>query len=175
MGYLALGCQVLLGGVFAVSSGSKLHSRAAFADFTAATARLTGAHAARAFRFAVAVVAVEVVVVLALCTPWLARWGFVAAAGLLAVLTAAIVRSLRRGQRATCRCFGVSDAPLGTLHVARNAVLAALCALGVAAGAASTPDPGVACVAVAAALAGVVLVVRLDDVAGLFRATAVKP
>ncbi|MBB4905957.1 MauE/DoxX family redox-associated membrane protein [Actinophytocola algeriensis] len=174
MEYLEFGCRVLLGGVFAVSAGSKLYSRTAFADFTAATARLTGARAARARQLAVAAVAAELAIVLALAVPALVLWGFAASVGLLAVLTAAVVRSLRRGQRSPCRCFGASNTPLGTQHVARNGVLAAFGGLGIAAGTfgeASSLDLGLACVVAFAALIGVALTARLDDLISLFRAT----
>ncbi|MFC4857223.1 MauE/DoxX family redox-associated membrane protein [Actinophytocola glycyrrhizae] len=174
MEYLEFGCQVLLGGVFALSAMSKLYSRTAFADFTAATARLTGARAARARLLAVAAVVAEVAIVFALIVPALAGWGFAAGVGLLVVLTAAIVRSLRSGQGAPCRCFGASSSPLGTQHVARNAVLAAFGVLGIAAGmgeGTSSLDVGLACVVAFAALVGVALTARLDDLIGLFRST----
>lgn len=174
MEYLQFGCQVLLGGVFAMSAGSKLYSRTAFAEFTAATARLTGAGAGRARQFAVAAVAAEITIVLALIVPALVLWGFAVGIGLLAVFSAAIVRSLRRGQRAPCRCFGASNSPLGTQHVVRNAALAAFGALGIAAGLSggtSSLDFGLACVVAFAALIGVALTARLDDLIGLFRAT----
>ncbi len=174
MEYLQFGCQVLLSGVFAVSAGSKLYSRAAFVDFTAATARLTGASEGRARQFAVSVVAAEIAIVLALIVPALVLWGFAAAIGLLAVFSVAIVRSLRHGQRAPCRCFGASNSPLGRQHVARNAVLAAFGVLGFAAalsGGASSLDFGLACVVAFAALIGVALTARLDDLIGLFRTT----
>ncbi|WP_432948294.1 MauE/DoxX family redox-associated membrane protein [Kribbella sp. CA-253562] len=172
--YLQFGCQVLLGGVFAVSAGSKLYSRTAFADFTGATARLTGAGAGRARQLAVVVVAAEVAVVLALILPALVLWGFALGIGLLAVFSAAIVRSLRKGQRASCRCFGASDSPLGKHHVVRNAALAAFGALGIAAGLSggtSSLDFGPAGVVAFAALIGVALIARLDDLIGLFRTT----
>lgn len=171
MGYLEFGCRVLLGGVFAVSVGTKLFSRAGFADFTAATGRLTGARAARARQLAVAVVVGEVAVVLGVVVPALVTWGFAVAVGLLTVFTVAIVRSLRRGQRAPCRCFGASNSPLGTHHVVRNAVLAAFGVLGIAARGTPSPDVGLACVAAVAALVGVVVTARLDDLIGLFRTT----
>jgi len=176
--YLEFGCQVLLGGVFAVSAGSKLYSRTAFVDFTAATARLTGARAARARQLAVATVAAELAIVLGLIVPALVPWGFAAGIGLLAVLTAAIVGSLRRGQRAPCRCFGASNSPLGARHVARNAALAAFGVLGIAAGmigGTSSLAWGLACVVAFAALIGVALTARLDDLIGLFRATTATP
>jgi hypothetical protein len=159
--------------VFAVSACSKLYSRTAFVEFTAATARLTGARAAQAL--AVAAVAAEAAIVLALIVPVLVPWGFAAGIGLLAVFTAAIVRSLRRGQRAPCRCFGASNTPLGTQHVARNAVLAAFGVLGIVAGGdASSLDLGLGCVVAFAALIGVALTARLDDLIGLFRTTTAK-
>jgi hypothetical protein len=175
--YLEFGCRVLLGGVFAVSACSKLYSRAAFADFTAATARLTGARAARARQLAVATAAAEIAVVLALIVPALALWGFAAGTGLLAVLTVAIVRSLRRGHRVPCRCFGASNSPLGTQHVVRNTALAAFGVLGIAAGISGEAAPldlGLACVVAFAALVGVALTARLDDLIGLFRNTTAK-
>ena len=174
MEYLEFGCQVLLGGVFFVSAGSKLYSRTAFADFRAATAGLTGARAARVRQLAVATVAAEIAIVLALIVPALVRWGFVVGIGLLAVFSAAIVRSLRRGHRAPCRCFGASNSPLGAQHVARNAALAAFGVLGIAAGLSggtSSLDFGPACVVAFAALIGVALTARLDDLIGLFRTT----
>ncbi|TWD82829.1 methylamine utilization protein MauE [Kribbella amoyensis] len=174
MEYLQFGCQVLVGGVFAVSAGSKVYSRAAFADFAAATTRLTGAGTGRARQLAAGTVAAEIAVVVALIVPVLVPWGFAGGIGLLAVFSAAIVRSLRRGQRAPCRCFGASSSPLGTQHVARNAVLAAIGALGIAASLSevtSSLDIGLACVVAFAALLGVVLTARLDDLIGLFRAT----
>lgn len=172
MEYLQFGCQVLLGGVFAVSAGSKLYSRAAFADFSTATARLTGA--ARPKGLAVATVATEIAVVVALSVPALLLWGFAASIGLLAVLTAAIVRSLRRGQKAPCRCFGASSTPLGPQHVVRNAALAGIGLLGALSGGDEAPlERGPACVVALAALIGVALIARLDDLIGLFRTTTV--
>ncbi|ONI76827.1 hypothetical protein BWI15_04625 [Kribbella sp. ALI-6-A] len=173
MEYLQFGCQVLLGGVFAVSAGSKLYSRTAFAEFAAATARLSGAGAGRARQLAVAVVAAEIAIVLALIVH--ALWGFALGIGLLAVFSAAIVRSLRKGQRASCRCFGASNSPLGPQHVVRNIVLAAFGVLGIAANLSeptSSTDIGLACVVAFAALIGVGLTARLDDLMGLFRVAA---
>lgn len=177
--YLEFGCQVLLGGVFAVSACAKLSSRTAFADFTAATARLTGARPPRTRQLAVATVTAEIAIVVAmvaaLVVPALAPWGFAASVGLLAVFTAAIIRAMRRGQRAPCRCFGASNSPLGTQHVVRNAVLAAFGVLGAAAGMREGPsslEVGLACVVAFAALVGVALTARLDDLIGLFRTTS---
>lgn len=176
MEYLEFGCRVLLGGVFAVSIGSKLLPRAAFADFVAATARLTGAGVRRAKPLAVASVAAEVAVVIALVVPALVPWGFAVGIGLLGVFSAAIAGSLRRGQRASCRCFGASSSPLGAQHVVRNVVLVAFGALGIIAslrGETSPLELGPACVVAFAALIGVALTARLDDLIGLFRATTV--
>ncbi len=175
--YLELGCRVLVGGVFAVSAGSKLSSRTAVADFAAATARLTGARAGRARQLAAAVVAAEIAVVLALIVPSLVRWGFAVGIGLLAVFSVAIVGALRRRQTTPCRCFGASTSPLGAQHVARNAALTAVGVLGIAAdlsGGASSLDFGLACVVALAALIGVALAARLDDLIGLFRTTTAR-
>jgi uncharacterized membrane protein YphA (DoxX/SURF4 family) len=74
---------------------------------------------------AVQVPAVELATaVLLLVTP---VGGAIVALGLLSVFTVLILRLLRAGVTAPCRCFGgVRERPLGWIAVARNAALAAL-------------------------------------------------
>jgi len=72
-------------------------------------------------------VAAECSVTVALLSPWVRPWGFVAAALLLALYTAAVAVNLLRGRRAIdCGCFGPAlRLELGPGLVARNALLIA--------------------------------------------------
>jgi hypothetical protein len=64
--------------------------------------------------------------------------GALAALALLLIFSAVLVRALRRGGEVRCACFGqVGGPPLSWVELVRNALLAALAALAVAAG----PDP----------------------------------
>lgn len=119
---------------------------------------------------AVASVAAEAAAVVLLATP--ARWsgaaGFVLAAGLLAVFGWAVVRSVRAGNTAPCRCFGASSTPLGMRHVVRNGVLVLVALVGLAGAlAAGRVDLGAAFVAAGAGLVAGVLVAAYDDIAEL--------
>jgi uncharacterized membrane protein YphA (DoxX/SURF4 family) len=63
------------------------------------------------------------------------RAGGLAALALLAAFTAVLVRALRVGIRAPCRCFGgVREVPLSGADVLRNAMLAVLAVAALGAG-----------------------------------------
>lgn len=55
---------------------------------------------------AIAIPSAELVVAAALVVRISARWGGLGALGLLLLFTAVIARSLLRGERPDCRCFG---------------------------------------------------------------------
>jgi hypothetical protein len=112
-----------------------------------------------------ATVASEATVVVLLVVPATAVAGFLSATGILAVFTAAILSAVRRGQRAPCRCFGASDTALGLPHVLRNALLLAVCALGLTGAAADTPaaHPGAVALALTFSAVALLLVLRFDD------------
>ena len=78
--------------------------------------------------------AAELAVAIALLPATSARYGALAAAGLLAAFTGAIAYQLARGRQPDCNCFGrLQSAPIGTGTLVRNAVLlagAALAAVG---------------------------------------------
>jgi hypothetical protein len=120
---------------------------------------------------AVLVVAGEVAVagLLALSHP--AVVGFVLAATLLVVFTAAIVAVLRRGTIASCPCFGASAAPFGRRHLVRNGALLAVAGAGTVT-TAITPSAGLAVAGVVIAIGigalTAAVVVLLDDVVYLF-------
>jgi uncharacterized membrane protein YphA (DoxX/SURF4 family) len=69
----------------------------------------------------------EMVVGASLVVGLLAPWAAIAALVTLLAFTAAIVAQLRRGRHPQCACFGAwSTAPLGVVHVLRNAGFATL-------------------------------------------------
>jgi methylamine utilization protein MauE len=86
--------------------------------------------------------------------------GFGVAVVLMAGFTFAIVRAVRRGVQAPCRCFGASATPVGTRQVVRNGVVLATAAADLA---------GAAVALVAGVVAGA-LVVTFDELVDLFAA-----
>ena len=77
----------------------------------------------------------ELAAAIALLIPATVWVGAVAAGGLLAAFTGAIVLNLLRGRRPDCRCFGqIASGPIGPATLARNGALLALAALIVAQG-----------------------------------------
>ncbi|MFJ8078415.1 MauE/DoxX family redox-associated membrane protein [Streptomyces sp. NPDC096176] len=171
MSYVAIGIRCLIGVVFLVSSLSKVSRRGAFASFTASVSEMRLLPPALAGTVASAVVSAECAVCVLLVIPAAPAMtlGFLAAAGMLTTFAAAITLSLRRGGRVACRCFGASTTPLGLLHVVRNGVLASLAILAAVVDAPRGPVQGAG--ALAAVCAGVMaagVVVKLDDLVGLF-------
>jgi hypothetical protein len=170
MTYLAIGCRVLIGVVFAVALAGKLRGAIAFADFVGSVRRMGVLPPVLARPAAVAVVTAELAIVLALAVPVRepGLLGFGLATSLLAVLIAGIAISLRGGNREPCRCFGRSEAPLGARHISRNVLLVAVALLGLLASLSGMPtDAGAAAVvAVGGAVLGG-LVVMFDDLVAL--------
>jgi hypothetical protein len=169
LAYAGMAGRVLLGGVFLASAGGKLRGRAAFTAYLDSVAALRLVPPALARAAGVTVLAAEgAVVVLLAVGPWV-RAGLWLALGLLAVLTFAVARTLRRGISAPCLCFGGTPVPFRRRHVVRNALL-----LAVAAAALPQPDAlpagAAALVAAAAGIAGAAVVVTLDDLVALFAA-----
>lgn len=117
--------------------------------------------------------AAEAAVVVLLAVPATRTAGFVAAAALLAVLTAGIAVVLARGTTAPCRCFGASATPLSARHLVRNGVLVVVAVLGLAAPA-GPPGIGPALVATLAGAVAGLLVTVADDVVELFAPTSLS-
>ncbi|MGJ6968410.1 MauE/DoxX family redox-associated membrane protein [Streptosporangium sp. G11] len=175
MSYVILGCRLVLLGMFLVSLAGKVRSRRAFREFVAATATLLAVAPGPARRLAMLAVAAEAAIVVLIGVPATVPVGFALSAVTLGGFGYALVRALKQERAAPCRCFGPSATPVGRHHVIRNLVLiaAAVTALGATLGGApqAVEIPGVAITALAA-LVCVVLIVRLDDIAELFRPTA---
>jgi hypothetical protein len=169
---------------YGVSAASKLRSGQAYRAFRAGLAatalishRLTGP--------AAAVLVTAEAVVTGLCAaallmtflsgapaPVLTGVALAGAAALMAVLTAGVAVAVRRGVTAPCACFGSGGrAPLGVVHLARNAFLLVVLVAGVAGAGLQRWQPGLAAAVLAASAGGVsaLLLTRLDDVAALFR------
>ncbi|MEV4415378.1 MauE/DoxX family redox-associated membrane protein [Catellatospora sp. NPDC049609] len=168
MVYVLLACRCALGLVFAVSAGSKLSSRAAFAEFSAML-KASGLVPARWRKaVAVAVIALEIAVVVQLAGVQVPA-GLALAVLLLAVFTAGIGLAVRRGTAVACRCFGGSGTTLGYPHLVRNLLLLTLAAVGLAAASGTgAPHPGGVAVAVVAGAAAAAVLVRFDELTGLF-------
>jgi peroxiredoxin len=82
----------------------------------------------------------ELLVAVALVPRFSAWWGGLAAFALLLLFSAVVARSLARGERPDCRCFGqLRAAPVGWPTLARNGALALVAAFVVGAGG---RDPG---------------------------------
>lgn len=162
MEYLRAACAALIAVVFAASSVSKVRD---FRGFARSVPVLAPIPAKWVTPVSMAVVVAEAAAaVLALVT---AKAGFVLAGGLLLAFAAAIAASLRRGQPASCRCFGPADTPLGPRHLVRNAVLVCFAVLGALAPE-HPPSVAGAAVAVTAGVVVAVLVIAMDDIAVVF-------
>jgi peroxiredoxin len=126
-----LGVRIVLAAVFAVAGVAKLldaaGSRAALEGFGVPR---------RAARAAGTVLPVaELAIAAGLLVPASAWWSALAAAGLLAVFTAAIGVSMARGAAPGCHCFGrLHSAPVSWRTQLRNGVLAAAGGVAVLAG-----------------------------------------
>ncbi|MGW6393549.1 MauE/DoxX family redox-associated membrane protein [Streptomyces sp. NPDC055103] len=165
--YVVMACRVLLALVFLVSAAGKLRGRRAFGGFVAETRawRLLPSGAVTAVAAGVAVAEAAVPVLLAV--PATARAGASAAGLLVAVFTAGVVVTRRRGTAARCACFGRASAPLGRRHVVRNVLLLGAAAVALV----PVREPVAAApllVAVGAGALGALLVTTLDEIAGLF-------
>ncbi len=167
MEYLSLAGRVLLGVTFAVAAAGKVLG---FRAFAADLARMRVLPRRWVTIAAVLTVTAEAAVAPLLLAGRLVPVGAALAALLLTTFGAVIVVLLRRGQAASCPCFGRAATPLGARHLARNGLLLLAAALAVTGPAAPATAPGLAGV-VAAVAAGVFLaslVIRLDDLTALF-------
>jgi hypothetical protein len=169
--YVEIAARLLIGVVFVIALAGKVSGGAAYRDFVLSLRRMDVLSAALVSAAARGSLVAEVAIVVLLAVPLRAAGvaGFALAAVMLTVFAGAIAVSLRRGNRAPCRCFGVSSTPLGPGHIARNAVLVAVALAGVLA--AARPGQASATGGVVAAFAGLVgglVVTMYDDIAALW-------
>src|SRR6266545_2559131 len=153
MGYLVVGCRVLVGTVFAIAVVGKIRGTVPLRAFVRSLGDL--ASVPRRLR------------------------PVVAAAVLLCEAAVPVLLALP-GVGEPCRCFGAGAAPLSRAQVVRNGLLTTIAAAGLAAAlrwpAPSAPGAGAAAAGIAlAALAGVIaatVLIRLDDIVALFAPSA---
>lgn len=130
-----LGARLVLAVVFAVAGTAKLFDRAGRESLTS-----FGLPQQLAAPLGWALPVAELFVAVALVPRATAWWGGLGALGFLLVFTAVIARSLVRGERPDCRCFGqLHAAPVGWSTLLRNGVLGLLAAFVLGAG---WSDPG---------------------------------
>jgi len=123
---LALTARLLLAAVLALAGAAKLGDR----DGMRETLGAFGLSPRGALLGAVALPPAEVAVAVLLVPASTARWGATGALLLLAAFCAAIARSLARGERPDCGCFGRMRAtPIGPATLIRNGSLAAAAVL----------------------------------------------
>lgn len=164
MEYVRIACACLVGVVFAITAVSKLRD---FDGFRRSLPQLVPVRRPLLRPLAVVVVVLEALVPVLVAVPALTLYGLALACALLVTFTVAIALALNRGQRAPCRCFGTSAAPLGARHLVRNSLLIIATALGGLLPAGSPALAGVA-VAAAAGLVCAILIASFDDIVDLF-------
>jgi hypothetical protein len=168
--YLAIACRAALAIVFLVAVTAKTAGRGSFSEFTRSVAAMRVVPAPAARTVAAASVTAEALVVVLTAIP--ARATAVAGCALAALLSVtfsgAIAVSLRRGNRASCRCFGRSVTPLGIRHLARNAILLLVSVAGAAAAlGGSVVHPPAAVVAAGTGLFVGLVIAAYDEIAEL--------
>jgi hypothetical protein len=176
MRYAVLGCALTLAAVFAVSAGSKLAGRSAFAAFVASTGRLLPDPRLSPALVAFGVVTAELAVPpLLVAAPAV---GLGLAAALLLSFSVGVLVAVRRGVQAPCRCFGASAARLNRFHALRSGALAVFAVVGAAmavplrgAGWVVQLHPGGIAVTILCAAVLALLVFFFDDIAALFAST----
>ncbi|MDO3703163.1 hypothetical protein Q3W71_15940 [Micromonospora sp. C28SCA-DRY-2] len=174
MSYLLVFSWCLLAPVFLASAASKLRGRRAFRAFADSLRAMDLLPAPVVVLVAAAVAAAEAMVPLLLVPlpdAALTTAGFTVATALSAAFTVVVAVVLHRGGQVSCRCFGeAAAAPFGRRHLARNLVLTVAAGVGAYA---SLGDPGVTVRTLVLAgplgVVGALVVVRLDDLAALFR------
>jgi peroxiredoxin/uncharacterized membrane protein YphA (DoxX/SURF4 family) len=141
-----LGARLVLAAVFAVAGTAKLLDRAGGRESLTSF----GLPPRLAAPLGWAIPFAELLVAAALVSQTAAWWGGLGALGLLLVFTAVIARSLVRGERPDCRCFGQLQAtPIGWPTLLRNGLLGLLAVFVLGAG---WSDPGPSAVGWIAAL-----------------------
>jgi uncharacterized membrane protein YphA (DoxX/SURF4 family) len=126
MWFVLVTARLLLAGVLLVAGVSKLRSPSALREFAASVHGLGLAQGRFAVTLSVAVGTVEVGVAGLLVTPRLTLSGLGCASLLLLAFTAVVWHALRRGNTASCRCFGSSGGQFRRDHLWRNILLSAL-------------------------------------------------
>ncbi|MEU6034377.1 MauE/DoxX family redox-associated membrane protein [Actinomadura sp. NPDC047616] len=169
--YLLLAARALTATVFALAFVGKARGAERFGGFVTSIHQLALIPRRAATPVALAIVIGEGAAVLLLILPFAPRLGSALAVALLAVFIAAVVRSVRGGVFAECRCFGSRGAVMSHAMIVRNLLLMAIAVPGVAAAPVPTGRPVAAVAAVLAGVLAAALFTRYYDrgVAALMR------
>lgn len=171
MNYLEIGIRSLVGMVFLISFSSKIASRAAFAEFFASVRGMEAVPSTLIWPTAVATTAMEAAIVVLVAIPAYSAQltGLAISAGLLAAFNVVILKSIRRGTRTKCGCFGTSSAPLGYHHLIRNTGLIIASLVGLTfLSSGPIEDPGGSLVALAAGVTLGTMVTKSEQLIELF-------
>lgn len=133
MAAVEVALRTVLALVFGAAFISKARSRRAFSEFADSLRDIGWLRGRwRPSAAAVAIPLLEAGTVVLLAEPRTVPWGFGAGSILLAAFTTAVGREVARGHRVRCRCFGAGHSQIGPSQIARNLVLFALSAAGLA-------------------------------------------
>ncbi|MGK5552004.1 MauE/DoxX family redox-associated membrane protein [Actinomadura kijaniata] len=149
-GHLLLACRALILGVFAVAFVGKVRSASRFHGFVSSIRQLAVLPERAATPVGAAIAAGEGMAAVLLLAPGTSRVGFALASVLLALFAGVVVRAVRNGVFAECRCFGSRGSVMGQAMLVRNLLLLGIAAPGAVLGA---PVPPGGPVPVALALA----------------------
>ncbi|MEU4832730.1 MauE/DoxX family redox-associated membrane protein [Streptosporangium sp. NPDC023615] len=175
MGHIAFFCATLLAVVFAVSSVGKILDFAAFVDSLKTISKVSEP---LSNLLGAAILAAEVLTVLALATVWTdathwAAYGFATATTLSIVFAVVVSAEVRKGSRAQCLCFGRKGTRFGARHVVRNGCLALAGVAGLISMSSAPLIPLAGMIlAAGTGLFAAVVCVTMDDVVELFRSGA---
>lgn len=170
MAYLAVCCRAGLATVFLLAVAGKAAGRRPFREFAGSIARMRVLPPRAAVPVAAVTISAEAAIAVMIMSPFQATGivGCLLAAVLSVTFSVAVVVSLRRGNRAPCRCFGRSVTPLGARHVIRDAILLAFAAAGaVTCAAGGTAHAAGAAVAAGAGLFLGLAIAAYDELAAL--------
>ncbi|MEU6746916.1 MauE/DoxX family redox-associated membrane protein [Spirillospora sp. NPDC046719] len=150
-----LACRALILTVFAAAFVGKARSASRFRGFTGSIRQLAILPERVAVPAGALVVAGEGTAVVLLALPAAARAGFALASALLVLFIGIVVRAVRGGVFAECRCFGSKGSVMGQAMIVRNLLLLAAALPGAVAGApVPVGRPAGAAAAVAAGAVG---------------------
>jgi hypothetical protein len=128
--YLLISERCLLATVFGIAFFSKVRGISKLQQFRASIQKLTMLPTPTAMLMTLILVICEGITATLLALPLAPRVGFALATGLLALLTAVVIRAVRGGVLAECRCFGRSGSLMGNAMIVRNLLLMALAVSG---------------------------------------------
>ncbi|MGH8933528.1 MAG: MauE/DoxX family redox-associated membrane protein [Egibacteraceae bacterium] len=168
MSYLLLGERCLLAAVFFIAVLGKARDASRFRNFVISIEKLTRFPAGTARFVAVSIAICEGAAAALLAYPLASqpvlRVGFAFAVGLLTIFVAVVVRAVRGGVLAECRCFGRSGSVMSKAMIVRNLLLMAFAVPGIVLSpTAPATEPTYIALAVTAGLALALFFVRYFD------------